>query len=175
VIAAAGAAIGAEPPLKKTQARQLVAYFSRSGNTKVVAGTLQRALGAHLFEIRRASPYPDDYLATVEEATRERDRAVEPPLAELVDNIGEYENVYLGFPIWGETAPAVIRSFLKRHDLAGKTIVPFITHGGYGLGASLAIVKRCAPKATVLEAFSIEADQERRTMNAVLGWLNDQK
>jgi flavodoxin len=149
----------------------LVAFFSRSGNTRVIAGTLQRALGATLFEIVPATPYPADYLQTVAQATSERDRGFEPPLESQVVNFDRYTNVWLGFPIWGETAPPVIRSFLHTHDLSGKTVIPFITHGGYGLGGSRAVLESHAPRATWRAAFSMEADQERRTMNTVNDWL----
>lgn len=149
----------------------LVAYFSRSGNTRVIAGTLQRLLLADLIEIRPARPYPEDYEQTVEQARQERDRAYEPPLEARVPNIGAYESVFLGFPIWGETAPPVIRSFLKAHDLSGKVLRPFITHGGYGLGNSRAVLANLAPNARVEAPFVMEADQERRTLNEVRSWL----
>jgi flavodoxin len=151
----------------------LVAYFTRSGNTRVVAGLIQRSLGADLFEIRPATPYPEDYLQTVEQSSREKARGFEPPLAATVAGIAKYETVYLGFPIWAETAPSIIRSFLTAHDLSGKMVVPFVTHGGYGLGNSLAVLRRHAPRARLQPGFSMEADQERRTMNTVLGWLKD--
>lgn len=69
------------------------------------------------------------------------------------------------------TAPPVIRSFLRSHDLRGKTVRPLVTHGGYGLGDSMAVIRALAPGATVAEPFSLEADQERRTLNQVRGWL----
>jgi len=69
------------------------------------------------------------------------------------------------------SVPPVIRSFLSGHDLAGKTLVPFITHGGYGLGDSLDVVREHAPDARILDGFSLEADQERRTLERVTGWL----
>jgi len=153
----------------------LVAYFSRSGNTRVVAGLIQRALGAELFEIRPAMAYPDDYLEQVKKATEERDRGFEPPLAATVPSIARYQTIYLGFPIWGETAPAVIRSFLKKHALAGKTLIPFITHGGYGLGNSQSVLATHAPRARLQRAFSMQADQERQTMNTVNSWLKETK
>lgn len=149
----------------------LVAYFSRSGNTRVIAGQLQRDLGADLFEILPAQPYPVDYEQTVEQARRERDLGLEPSLEAKVANIGAYDTVFLGFPIWGETAPPVVRSFLRAHDLSGKTMRPFITHGGYGLGDSLSVLKDHAPRARLLAPFSMEADQERRTMTQVRAWL----
>ncbi len=151
--------------------KTLIAYLTRSGNTRVIAGTLQRTLGADLFEIRPARPYPDDYEQHVAQATSERDSGYEPPLAAKVDNIAAYGTVFLGFPIWGETAPPPIRSFLKAHDLSGKTLRPFITHGGYGVGGSLAVLATHATGATIEEAFVMEADQERRTLNQVRDWL----
>ena len=115
----------------------LIACFSRSGNTRVVAGLLQRSLGADLIEVQPKVPYPEDYLTTVEEARQERDSGRERALARVVVDIARYDTIYLGFPIWGETAPPVIRGFLSSHDLSGKDVVPFITHGAYGLGSSL--------------------------------------
>lgn len=163
--AAAGAGIA------RPKAPVLVAYFSRSGNTRVIAGLLQRAFGADLFEILPATPYPDEYLATVEQARQERDRDIEPALKARVPNMASYATVFLGLPIWGETAPPIIRSFLSAHDLPGKTIVPFITHGGYGLGSSERVIARHAPKSKLQPAFSIQADQERQTMDCVNAWL----
>lgn len=150
----------------------LVAYFTRSGNTRVIAGTIHRALGTDLFEIRPAQAYPEDYEETVEQARGERDRGDEPPLAERVPNVASYETIFIGFPIWGETAPPVIRSFLSAHDLQGTTLRPFITHGGYGLGNSLSVLESHAPGARIETPFVMEADQERRTLNQVRGWLD---
>jgi flavodoxin len=154
-----------------TASRTLVAYFSRSGNTRVIAGQLHRELKADLFEILPATPYPEDYEQTVEQARQERDAGVRPSLKASVQNIAAYDTVFLCFPIWGETAPPIIRGFLAAHDLAGKTIRPVITHGGYGLGDSLAVLKSHAPSARLEPAFSMEADQERRTMTQVREWL----
>lgn len=158
--------------LRRTGSRTLVAYFSRSGNTRVVAGLIHRTLRTDLFEIRPAAPYPEDYLETVELAWQERDRGIERALAAKVPGIADYDTVFLGFPIWGETAPPVIRAFLSAHDLSGKTLIPFVTHGGYGLGNSLSVLARLAPGANLRQGFAMEADQERRTMNQVNDWLN---
>ena len=103
---------------------------------------------------------------------RERDSGERPLLKASVPDIRAYEAVFLGFPIWGETAPPVIRSFLSQHDLSGKTLVPFITHGGYGPGRSMAVVREHAPRASVLDPFVMEADQERRTLTQVSRWLS---
>ncbi|WP_207388097.1 flavodoxin [Hylemonella gracilis] len=149
----------------------LVAYFSRSGNTRVIASLLHRSLNADLFEIQPATPYPEDYLETVEMARQERDSGRERSLAIKVANMAVYDTVFLGFPIWGETTPPVIRAFLSAHKLSGKSLIPFVTHGGYGLGNSQSVLARLAPEARLHKGFSMEADQERRTMNQVNDWL----
>jgi len=163
------AVVGSE--MQRAGSQTLVAYFSRSGNTRVVAGLIQRALGTDLFEIRPAKPYPEDYLETVELARKERDSGYAPPLESKVSNIADYDTVFLGFPIWRETTPPVIRAFLTAHDLSGKILVPFVTHGGYGLGNSQSILANHAPKARLRTGFSMQADQERQTMERVNSWL----
>ncbi|ARD13748.1 flavodoxin [Pseudomonas savastanoi pv. retacarpa] len=156
----------------KSGSRTLVAYFSRSGNTRVVAGLIQRATHADVFEIRSAKPYPEEYLATVAQAQQERDSGFEPPLDSNVANVADYDSIFLGFPIWGTTTPPAIRTFLSNHDLSGKMVVPFITHGGYGLGDSYSVLASHAPKAHLIDGFSMEADQERKTMEQVERWLS---
>jgi flavodoxin len=151
--------------------RTLVAYLSRSGNTRVVAGQIARANGAAVFEIQPMDPYPDDYRQTVARAARESAQGFEPPLLASLPDIARYSTVFLGFPIWGMTVPPPVRSFLSRHDLAGKTLVPFITHGGYGTGNSLAVVRRMAAKARIGTAFVMQGDQERDTLERVTRWL----
>jgi flavodoxin len=148
----------------------LVAYFTRTGNTQIVARKIRRAFDADLFEIRTAEPYPEDYEETVSQAQRERDSGFEPTLAETIPDLGRYDVIFLGFPIWGMTAPPVIRSFLSSDDLSGTTLIPFITHGGYGLGQSLAVLAERAPGARLLDAFSMQADQEREILSQVTDW-----
>lgn len=170
-VGSAALASAQSPEMVRTGSNALVAYFTRSGNTRVVAGLIHRTLDTDLFEICPAQPYPADYLETVEQARQERDSGYEPPLAATVPDMASYETVFLGFPIWGETAPPVIRSFLSAHDLAGKTLVPFVTHGGYGLGNSRSVLSRHAENARLLEGFALQADQERDTMERVQEWL----
>lgn len=173
---AAGWALSTRPSRAQVAgsgSRVLVAYFSRTGNTRVIAEQIRRARDADLFEIRPARPYPEDYEETVAQARRERDEGYEPPLAATVPGLAAYDTVFLGLPVWGGTAPPVIRSFLSAHDLSGKTLVPFITHGGYGRGESLQVIRSHAPRSTLLQGFTLEADQERRTLETVTRWLRD--
>lgn len=154
-----------------TRSDALVAYFSRTGNTRVIARQIQRALGTDLFEIEPSKPYPEDYEETVEQARRERDAGVEPSLKAGIPDFATYRTVFLGFPIWGTTAPPVIRSFLSSHDLASKTLRPFITHGGFGPGSSISVLASHAPRSELNEPLAMEADQERRTLAEVTAWI----
>lgn len=168
--ATASNALGGE--MRQLGSRTLVVYFSRSGNTRVVAGLIHRARGTDLFEIRLASAYPEDYEQTVEQARKETESGYRPPLAATVPAIAGYDTVFLGFPIWGTTVPPAVRSFLSAHDLSGKALIPFITHGGYGPGNSKSVLASDAPKARLLDGLVIEMDQERRTMERVSSWLS---
>jgi len=152
--------------------KAVVVYFSRTGNTRVIARQISRAMGAVMFEIQPAKPYPEDYRETVEQARRERDGGIRPVLQANLPDIVQYDIIYLGFPIWGETAPPVIRSFLGGHDLAGKTLVPFITHGGYGPGDSLSVLAAHAPEARLVNSgFVMQDTQEKQTLQRVTEWL----
>jgi FMN-dependent NADH-azoreductase len=127
-----------------------------------------------VFEIEPERPYPEDYFQTVEQARRERDTGFRPALKGKLINLDGYDVVYLGFPIWGETAPPVIRSFLASHKLLGKTLIPFITHGGYGVGDSQKVVAAHAQGARLLDAALVmQADQERQTVERVTRWLGE--
>ena len=94
------AADGAQAQQVGGRSRVLVAFFSRSGNTRLVAGHVRRTLGADLFEIQPAQAYPEDYEETVRQAERERDTGFEPPLKATVADIASYDTIFLGFPIW---------------------------------------------------------------------------
>lgn len=158
---------------RKTQhgRRTLVAYFSRSGNTRVIAGVIHRSLKTDLFEIEPATPYPDDYFQTVAQAQEERDRGIRPPLKNGVATIARYQTIYLGFPVWGTTVPPVVQSFLSTHNLTDKLLIPFITHGGYGIGNSEEILATLTPKTTWQQPLIMECDQERKTTETVARWL----
>lgn len=118
-MAALGVVLPAGAQDRSAQSSSLVAYFSRTGNTRVIARQIERATSADIFEITPVVPYPDDYEQTVSQARRETEEGFRPDLRASVNNIDRYDTVYLGSPIWGMTAPPVIRAFLAAHDLRG--------------------------------------------------------
>lgn len=152
--------------------RTLVALFTRTGNTRVVADLVRREYGADFFEIVTQKPYPSDYEKTVEQASREREGDYLPPLAATVAEFSRYEAIYLAFPIWGMSTPPPVRSFVSAHEFGVKRIIPLITHGGYGTGDALDVVARYAPDARIAEPFVMEGEQERNVIDRVSGWMN---
>jgi flavodoxin len=172
--ALAAGAIAAAPRMafaQQTAAPRLVVYLSRSGNTRVIAGALARRFEADVFELRPRDPWPADYDEMVAWASRLRESEADVPLAEDIGDLDRYRTVFLGFPVWGTGLPAVTRSFLRSHDLSGKTVVPFITYGSSGEGSSMRTVRALAPDAQFLEPFVLRCDQERSTLDSLNSWL----
>ena len=118
--------------------RKLVAYFSASGVTAKVAETLSETIGADLFAIEPKVPYTKADLDWMDKNSRStlemKDPASRPEIARARDNMEEYDTVFVGFPIWWYVAPTIINTFLESYDLTGKTIIPFATSGGSGMG-----------------------------------------
>ena len=118
--------------------RKLVAYFSASGVTAKVAETLAEAIGADIFEIEPKVPYTKADLDWTNRQSRSsiemNDPASRPAIAGVRDNMADYDTLFVGFPIWWYVAPTIINTFLESHDLTGKTIIPFATSGGSGMG-----------------------------------------
>lgn len=132
-------------------AKALVAYFSASGVTKRAAETLAQAVGADLFEIAPATPYTAADLDWTDPRSRSslehKDDAVRPALAAPVPDLAAYDVVFVGFPVWWYIEPRIVDTFLEAADFAGKTIVPFATSGGSGLGQAPARMLSLAPGA----------------------------
>ena len=131
----------------------LVAYFSASGVTAKVAKKLAKASEADLFEIKPAVPYTSADLNCMDQKSRSsvemKDPASRPAIAEKVANIEEYDTVFIGFPIWWYVAPTIINTFLESYDFSGKTIVPFATSGGSGMGKTNERLKPSCPGAII--------------------------
>lgn len=111
----------------------LIAYYSYSGNTKEVAETIHAKIGGKLFEIKTEGTYPAEYRPMTVQAKKEIEEGYRPKLISQVDNISQYDVIFLGSPNWWGTITPQVSSFLSSYDLSGKTIVPFITHGGGGV------------------------------------------
>ena len=152
--------------------KALVVYFSATGTTKGVAERLAGAIGADLFEIKPAQAYTAADLNWRDKQSRSSvemaDRASRPAIAAAVTNLADYATVFVGYPIWWYREPSIIDTFVEQNAevLAGKTIVPFATSGGSGMGDSTANLQKLAPKAKVVEGkrfrASVSADDLRK-------------
>ena len=118
--------------------KKLIAYFSASGTTKKAAEHLAKAVGADLFEIKPVVPYSSADLNCMDKKSRSsvemNDPTFRPAIAGKLEGMDQYDLVFVGFPIWWYVAPTIINTFLESYDFSGKTIVPFATSGGSGMG-----------------------------------------
>ncbi len=149
----------------------LAAYFSHSGNTRYIAEQIQKTIGGDLFEIKTVKPYSNDYDTVVKQAKQEHDNGVKPDLAAKVGNIGDYDLIILGYPMWWYTIPAAVFTFLSQYDLSGKVIAPFCTHEGSGLSKSVDDIKKLCTRSKVLDGIAIRGSSVKTAQNTLSDWL----
>jgi len=146
--------------------KTLVVFFSHAGenynvgnikvgNTKRVADAISELTGADQFEIVANKSYDMAYKPLIELATKEAKNNEFPTYKEKIDNIAKYDTIYVGGPVWWGTYPRVMFSFFRDYDLNGKTLIPFTTHEGSGLGSADNDLRKAYPKANLLSGFSI--------------------
>jgi len=149
----------------------LVAYFSHSGNTCEIANQIHKSVSGDIFEIKAVKPYPNDYDAVVKQAGQELDSVHKPALKTKIENIKSYDLVFLGYPIWWGTFPAPVKTFLSEYDFSGKTIAPFCTHEGSGLGRSVADIAALCPHSTILDGLAVWGKNAKTAQNDVSAWV----
>ena len=154
--------------------KKLVAYFSASGVTEKMAKTLAEVTGADLFEIQPAVPYTTADLDWMNKKSRS---SVEmsnpdsrPEIGNKIPDTGQYDTVFVGFPIWWYVAPTIINTFLESYDFTGKKIATFATSGGSGMGKTDSILKKCAPNADWKEGKRFGSADK----NALKAWAESQ-
>lgn len=139
----------------------MIVYLSRTNNTKAIAEIIHSYVGGKMVALELENPYPKNYKKIVEQVENENANGFLPPLKTRIDNFEKYDVIFVGFPTWGMALPPPMKSLLKRYDLSGKTIVPFNTNAGYGIGSSFETVKELAPNSKILEGFSTKGGVER--------------
>lgn len=145
--------------------KKLVAYFSASGVTKRLAKRLAEAIGADLHEIIPAQKYTNADLDWTNKKSRSsvemNDKASRPAVANYVENMEQYDTIFVGFPIWWYVAPMIINTFLEQYDWTGKTVIPFATSGGSGMGNTNRELSISCKGAKLIEGkrFSAEAGE----------------
>lgn len=152
--------------------RTLIVYLSRTKNTKVVAEIIQESVGGTLVELELVTPYPEHYQTTVNQVAEENRTGYLPPLKTKIDNIGNYDFIFVGFPTWGMQLPPPVKSFLNEYDLSGKVIIPFNTHAGYGVGSGFRTIEELCPNSNILAGYSTKGGVER---DGIIFVMEDEK
>lgn len=167
----------------------LLVYFSRAGmnyttagpmhtdvgNTAVVAGYIQNAIGCDVYEITPVDPYPYEYEPTVEQNQREQAEGARPAIQGELPDLTPYSTIFVGSGVWHGNPPMIMRTFFESFEAsatAGKTIVPFTTHAGSGLGSAVQAYRNLCPQATVSDnGLAVRGETARDSQDDVTAWL----
>ena len=152
------------PPEKNT----LIVYLSRTNNTKAIAEIIHQKVGGTLVALELETPYPADYRATVMQVVHENETGYLPPLKTKIEHVDQYDFVFLGFPTRGMQLPPPVKSFLHQYSLKGKTVIPFNSNGGHGVGSGFETVKELCPLSTILQGFTTRGGSEIDGHNLVI-------
>ena len=167
----------------------LIAYFSRAdenyvngqireltvGNTEKAARILHELTGAELFKIEPVQPYARDYNTCISQAQADQRRDARPELKEYPSSLDGYDTVYLGYPNYWGTMPMAVFTFLEHFDFSGKTILPFCTHEGSGMGSSQADIRRVCPGARVGRGLAIHGAGVDRARFDLENWIRERE
>ncbi|MGT2846844.1 flavodoxin [Streptococcus massiliensis] len=158
-----------------SEASSIVIYFSRSGSTQLLAQEIAETTSADLLELTVDETYPSDYTETVSRANEERESGDYPAITIDVPDLGQYDTVYLGYPIWGMSLASPMASFLESYgsQLTGKTIAPFASNGGYGLGGSVEQIKGYLLDSKVVNGLSVQGNNVDQAQTDIENWLSD--
>lgn len=151
----------------------LIVFFSKTNNTRTIAEQIQSRVGGELFHLTTKKPYPEDYRETTRVARIELDNNERPELAATIsaEDIKNYDVIFFGYPNWWGTIPMAMFTFLEQFDLTGKTIIPFCTHGGSGLGRGPADIGNLAAGATLRQGLAVQGSSVSRAQGDVDNWL----
>lgn len=144
-----------------------------TGNTGIMAHMIAEASGGELFSIRTTEPYPDNYNDTIDVGQSEKNNDIHPELSTHIEDLEQYDTVFIGFPNWWYGMPMVMYSFFDEYDFSGKTIIPFCTSGGSAFSDAIDEIKDMEPDATVLDGLHIGASNVNDAQNDVNEWVNE--
>ncbi len=162
---------------KEGSASAAYAGYIEKGNTAMMAALIAEATGGDLFEITTVTPYPEDYATMLRVAQEEIDTDARPELASQVENMADYDVIFIGYPIWHGRMPQAIHTFMESYDLTGKTVIPFNTHEGSGQSGTQSVIENALPSSTVLQGLAVQGktaqENEPRTRELITAWLGD--
>lgn len=155
----------------REDAGTLVVYFSATGTTRGVARTIASVTGADLYEITAAQPYTDDDLNWNDSDSRttheQNDSSVRPAIASETISLSDYSVIFIGYPIWWGEEPRIMDTFVESYDFSGKTVIPFCTSGGSGIGSSGQNLESNAGSGNWLEGKRLSSSSD------IEGWIDD--
>lgn len=157
------------------QTKILITYYTRSGNTEKFANQIKSIVGGDLFKIEEVNKYPPSYQDVLKVSKVEIQNQIKPPIERLVENIDLYEVVFIGTPNWYGTMAPPVATFISLHDLSGKKIIPFATHGGGGEQRCLTDISIMCSQTTVLEGHAIYGSPDASSNSRILMWLKKLK
>lgn len=163
----------------------IIVYFSRTGenyvsgaikkldvgNTEAAAKMLQKLTGADMFKIEPVMPYSDIYNDCIEQAKQDKERNARPEIVSYPESLDKYDTIYLGYPNYWGTMPMCVFTFLEHFDLTGKTIKPFCTHEGSGMGSSESDLKRICKGADIKKGLPLHGSRISAAKEAFEKWL----
>ena len=153
-------------PSNNSGKKILIAYFSHTGNTQKAAEQIHDIVGGDIVEIKTLTPYPKELIKCIAVAKMERETNARPALSTKIDNINDYDIVFVGYPIWGHTVPMAIYTFLESYDLSGKIVIPFCTSSSSEFAESMPAIQSLCPNSTILEGVRANDPKE------VEAWLS---
>lgn len=143
------------------------------GNMQYMAMTIQEAIGGELFRIETTEEYPLEHETLVNQAKEEQNEDARPELATHIENVEQYDIIFLGYPNWWGDMPQPLYTFLEEYDFSGKTIIPFNSHGGSGFSNTIEEIKKLQPNATVRDdGLSISRNDVADSEQEVADWAN---
>jgi len=144
------------------------------GNTQYVAQIIEEHTGADVFRIEPVTPYPTDHDTLVDLASDEQDQDARPAISGTINNLDDYDTIFIGYPNWWGDMPMILYTFLEQYDLSGKTIIPFNTHGGSGFSSTISAIASLEPEADVeTNGFSVSRNNVHEAAADVIAWLEE--
>lgn len=155
-----------------TGASRLIVGNDLMGHVEHLAGIIERETGADVFRITTVQHYPASHQPLIEQANEEKANNARPKLATRIANPEQYDTIFIGYPNWWGDLPMPLYTFLESYDFAGKTIVPFNSHGGSGLSSTVATIREKQPDATVANAFTVSRNSVGSAEADLIAWLD---
>lgn len=174
-----GASGGDQAAQQNTDDKSIVVYFSCTGNTKAVAEEIAAQTGSDLQEIVPEEPYTEEELNYNDDSCRANvemnDPESRPAISNTIENLSDYDTIYIGYPIWWGSLPRIMNTFFDTYDFSGKTIVPFCTSGSSSISQSVSVIREAEPEAQIKEGLQVSSAGADDSSDEVSRWIEEIK